>query len=272
MVSSDDTPVPDYPGLLRLDGKRFVVVGAGQGIGRQTAHALASVGAKLICIDNREDLAKEISAEVGGVPCVADATKRDDAQKAVDLCVSEFGGIDGLVDIVGMAKYLDAVETSDDDWAWTFDIVLRHAFVFSQAAAKAMTATAERSGAANGGAMVFVASVSGISSAPRHAAYGAAKAALMSWVRSLAVELGPKSIRVNAVAPGVVWTPRVSQYLGEKGREGQSRNSPLGRVALPQDIASAILFLASDLASYVTGQTLVVDGGVGVKFPYPMNL
>lgn len=263
MTSTDNTPVPDYPGLLRLDGKRFVVVGAGQGIGRQTSHALASVGAKLICVDNREDLAKEIADEVGGVPCVVDATKREDAQRAVDLCVSEFAGIDGLADIVGMAKYLDAVETSDADWEWTFDIVLRHAFVFSQAAAKAMK---------DGGVMVFVASVSGISSAPRHAAYGAAKAGLMSWIRSLAVELGPSGIRVNAVAPGVVWTPRVSQYLGEKGREGQSRNAPLGRVAEPKDIASAMLFLASDLAGYVTGQTLVVDGGVGVKFPYPMNL
>jgi NAD(P)-dependent dehydrogenase (short-subunit alcohol dehydrogenase family) len=263
MVSTDNTPVPDYPGLLRLDGKRFVVVGAGQGIGRQTSHALASVGAKLLCVDNRDDLAKEISEEVGGVPFVADATKREDADAAVAACVSEFGGIDGMVDIVGMARYGDAVDTSDDDWNWTFDMVLRHAYVFSQAAAKAMT---------DGGAMVFVASVSGISSAPRHAAYGAAKAGLMSWVRSLAVELGSKNIRVNAVAPGVVWTPRISQVLGEKGREGQSRNAPLGRVALPQDIASGILFLASDLASYVTGQTLVVDGGVGVKFPYPMNL
>lgn len=263
MVSTDDTPVPDYPSLLRLDGKRFVVVGAGQGIGRQTSHALSSVGAKLICVDNRDDLAREISDEVGGVPFVADATKRNDADAAVAACVSEFGGIDGMVDIVGMARYGDAIETSDEDWEWTFDMVLRHAYVFSQAAAKAMT---------DGGAMVFVASVSGISSAPRHAAYGAAKAGLMSWVRSLAVELGSKAIRVNAVAPGVVWTPRISQVLGEKGREGQSRNAPLGRVALPQDIASGILFMASDLASYVTGQTLVVDGGVGVKFPYPMNL
>src|SRR5688572_11642668 len=98
MVSTDDTPVPDYPGLLRLDGKRFVVVGAGQGIGRQTSHALASVGARLICVDNREDLANEIAEEVGGVPCVAEATKREDADKAVALCVSEFGGIDGLAD------------------------------------------------------------------------------------------------------------------------------------------------------------------------------
>jgi NAD(P)-dependent dehydrogenase (short-subunit alcohol dehydrogenase family) len=124
----------------------------------------------------------------------------------------------------------------------------------------------------DGGSMVFVASVSGIFSAPRHAAYGAAKAGLMSWVRSLAVELGPKGIRVNAVAPGAVWTPRISKLLGDKGREQQSRNAPLGRVAEPKDIASAILFLSSDLAGYVTGQTLVVDGGVGVKFPYPMNL
>jgi NAD(P)-dependent dehydrogenase (short-subunit alcohol dehydrogenase family) len=98
-----------------------------------------------------------------------------------------------------------------------------------------------------------------------------AKAGLMSLVRSAAVELGPSAIRVNAVAPGVVWTPRVSGYLGEKGRETNSANAPLRRVALPADIASAILFLASDLSSYVTGQTLVVDGGVGVKFPYPMD-
>jgi NAD(P)-dependent dehydrogenase (short-subunit alcohol dehydrogenase family) len=263
VTSTDDTPVPDYQGLLRLDGRRFVVIGAGQGIGRQTSHALASAGAKLVCVDNRDDLAKEIADEVGAVPCVADATKRGDADKTIALAVSELGGLDGIVDIVGMARYVDAVETSDEDWEWTFDVVLRHAFVFSQAAAKAMT---------DGGSMTFVASVSGISSAPRHAAYGSAKAALMSWVRSLAVELGPQGVRVNAVAPGVVWTPRISQFLGEKGRELQSRNAPLGRVAEPKDIASAILFLASDLASYVTGQTLVVDGGVGVKFPYPMGV
>jgi NAD(P)-dependent dehydrogenase (short-subunit alcohol dehydrogenase family) len=249
--------------MLRLDGRRFVVVGAGQGIGRQASHALASSGAKLVCVDNRDDLAKEIADEVGGVPRVADATKRDDANETIDFAVSELGGLDGIVDIVGMARYVDAVETSDEDWNWTFDIVLKHAFVFSQAAAKAMK---------DGGSMVFVASVSGISSAPRHAAYGSAKAALMSWVRSLAVELGPQKIRVNAVAPGVVWTPRISQFLGEKGRKLQSDNAPLGRVAEPADIASGILFLSSDLASYVTGQTLVVDGGVGVKFPYPMGV
>src|SRR4029079_11189691 len=135
----------------------------------------------------------------------------------------QLGRIDGLVDIVGMAKYIDAVETTDEDWDWTVGMVLRHAFLFAQAAGKSMANN-------GGGSMVFVASVSGIFSAPRHAAYGAAKAGLMSWVRSLAVELGPSKVRVNAVAPGMVWTPRISQILGDKGREGQSRNAPLGRV------------------------------------------
>jgi NAD(P)-dependent dehydrogenase (short-subunit alcohol dehydrogenase family) len=118
--------------------------------------------------------------------------------------------------------------------------------------------------------MVFVASASGITSAPRHGAYGAAKAGLMSLVRTAAVELGPSGIRVNAVAPGVVWTPRVSALLGDEGRARNRANAPLRRVAQPADIAAAILFLCSDLAGYVTGHTLVVDGGVGAKFPYPM--
>jgi NAD(P)-dependent dehydrogenase (short-subunit alcohol dehydrogenase family) len=124
--------------------------------------------------------------------------------------------------------------------------------------------------ATGGGSMVFVASVSGLQSAPMHSAYGVAKAGLMSLVRSAAVELGPRNIRVNAVAPGVVWTPRVSGYLGEEGRQKNAENAPLRRVALPADIASAILFLTSDLSSYVTGQTLVVDGGVTAKFGWPM--
>jgi NAD(P)-dependent dehydrogenase (short-subunit alcohol dehydrogenase family) len=126
--------------------------------------------------------------------------------------------------------------------------------------------------ASGGGAMVFVASVSGIMSAPRHAAYGAAKAGLMSWVRSLAVELGPSGVRTNAVAPGMVWTPRISNLVPEELKRKNEENTPLKRVAIPADIAAAILFLASDLSSYVNGQTLVVDGGVGVKFPYPMEL
>ena len=265
MTRVDDSEVPDYPSRIRLDGRGVVVVGAGQGIGRQTTHALAQAGARVFCIDNQKELADDIAAEVDGIPWAADARDRDQVDQTVAEARRQLGRIHALVDIVGMARYMDLVDTSDEDWDWTFGMVLRHAFLFAQAAGRVMAED-------GGGAMAFVASVSGISSAPRHAAYGAAKAALMSLVRSMAVEMGPAHVRANCVAPGVVWTPRVSGYLGEKGREGQNANTPLGRVALPADIAAAALFLVSDLADYVTGQTLVVDGGVGVKFPYPMNL
>jgi len=264
LTSSDDSAVPSYTDLLRLDGRGFIVVGAGQGIGRQTSHALAQAGARVFCIDNDAALASEIAAEVGGVAHVADARDRSSVEQAVDAASSALGRVDGLVDIVGMARYVTLLETSDDDFDWTFGMVLRHAFLFSQAAGRAMASS-------GGGSMVFVASVSGITSAPRHAAYGAAKAGLMSWVRTLAVELGPSGVRANAVAPGMVWTPRISKFVGDKGKKLNEENTPLGRVAIPTDIASAILFLCSDLSSYVTGQTLVVDGGVGSKFPYPLG-
>lgn len=265
MTSTDDTPIPGYPDLLRFDGRNLAVVGAGQGIGRQATHALAACGARVFCIDNQEQLAKEVAEEVGGIPHVMDATRRPEVEEGVSRAVDEMGGLDGVIDIIGMARYERFLETSDETWDWTFDIVLRHAFLFGQEAGRVMAGD-------GGGAMVFVASVSGLTSAPVHSPYGAAKAGLMSLVRSMAVELGPSGIRVNAVAPGVVWTPRVSEILGEEGRQRQSGNSPLRRVAEPPDIAAGALFLASDLAGYVSGHTLVVDGGVGAKFPYPMGM
>ncbi len=267
MTRADDTPVPSYGALLRLDGRGVVVVGAGNGIGRQSAHALAQGGARVVCVDNVAELAEDVAAELPdglGIPWTCDARDRAQVEAAVGAATDRLGRIDGLVDIVGMARYSDIFSTSDEDWDWSLDMVLRHAFLFSQVAGRRMAA-------GGGGAMVFVASVSGLTAAPRHAAYGAAKAALISLVRSLAVELGPSGVRANAVAPGVVWTPRVAKLIGERGREVQAGNAPLGKVASTADIASAILFLVSDLSSHVTGQTLVVDGGATVKFPFAMD-
>ena len=264
MTRADDTPVADYPGLLRLDGRRFVVIGAGQGIGRQATHALVSVGARTFCVDVEPDRARDIAGEVGGIAWSGDATRRDDAERLFTEAQRALGAIDGVVDIVGMARYQNILDLDDEEWDWHFAIVLRHAFYAMQLAGRAMADS-------GGGVMVFVASASGLTSAPRHAAYGSAKAGLMALVRSGAVELGPLGVRVNAVAPGVVWTPRVSAYLGDEGRARNEANAPLRRVAQPSDIAAAILFLASDLAGYVNGQTLVVDGGVSAKFPYPMG-
>jgi NAD(P)-dependent dehydrogenase (short-subunit alcohol dehydrogenase family) len=263
LTRTDDSEVPDYPGLLRLDGRGFVVIGAGQGIGRQATHALASAGARTFCVDKDEGRAADVAGAGGGTPWSGDATVRAEAERLFADAAAALGRIDGVVDIVGMARYAGLIDIDDESWDWHFDIVLRHAWLAMQLGGRSMRE-------AGGGTMVFVASVSGLTAAPQHAAYGAAKAGLMALVRSGAVELGPHNIRVNAVAPGVVWTPRVSGYLGEEGRRRNSENAPLRRIALPADIASAILFLASDLSGYVTGQTLVVDGGVGAKFPYPM--
>jgi len=263
MTSALDTsPVPDYTSLLRLDGGPFVLLGAGNGIGRQTAHALSACGARVLCVDVDKARAEAVAAETDGVAYVADVTRRTAMKDLFAHAARELGPVGGVVDIVGMARYaaLDALD--DQAWDWHFDLVLRHAWLAVQYGGAAVAE-------AGGGPLVFVASVSGLTAAPLHAAYGAAKAGLVSLVRSAAVELGPRGVRVNAVAPGAVWTPRVAGLLGEEGRRRNAENAPLGRMAEPSDIASALLFLASPLSSYVTGQTLVVDGGVTVKFPYP---
>ena len=122
-----------------------------------------------------------------------------------------------------------------------------------------------------GGAIVSIASVSGLSSAPLHAAYGAAKAGLIALTRTLAVELASSGIRVNAVAPGAVLTPRVAERQTEERRAESARSIPMARYAEPEEIAKAVVFLASDLASYVTGQTLVVDGGATAQFPLSLR-
>jgi NAD(P)-dependent dehydrogenase (short-subunit alcohol dehydrogenase family) len=282
--AADGEAVPDYPGLLRLDGRRFLVLGAGQGTGRQAAHALASVGARVACVDLEADRAATVAAEVDGLPLVGDMSERADVERVVDETSRTFAGLDGIVDIIGMARYSSLLEMSDEEWDWHFDVVLRHAYLAAQVGGRVLSATSigqrrerrlvgrrpSRPLGAGGGTLVFVASVSGLTSAPRHAAYGAAKAGLMSLTRTAAVELGPAGVRVNAVAPGVVWTPRVSVFLGDEGRARNEANAPLRRIASTSDIAAAILFLCSDLAAFVTGQTLVVDGGVSAKFPYPM--
>jgi NAD(P)-dependent dehydrogenase (short-subunit alcohol dehydrogenase family) len=263
VTRTDNSPVPDFPGRLRLDGKGVVLVGAGAGIGRQTAHALSQCGARVVCVDVEADLAAEIAAEVGGIAWAGDATDRSEVERLVRESQEALGKVDAVVDIVGMSRYGSFIEADDEDWDWHFRIVLRHAQLLMQLFGKLLAES-------GGGAMAFVASVSGLTGAPEHAAYGAAKAGLMSLVRSMAIELGPSGVRTNAIAPGVVWTPRVSAFLGEPGKQRNAENAPLRRVAQTSDIAGPLLFLVSDLSAYVNGQTLTVDGGVGVKFPYPL--
>jgi NAD(P)-dependent dehydrogenase (short-subunit alcohol dehydrogenase family) len=266
MTSLDDSDVPDYAGALRLDGRGMVVIGAGQGIGRQTSHALAAAGAKVFCIDNDEARAEAVAREVGGVAGVGDATRREDMQRLFDEALDALGRIDGLADIIGLPIYGPLLDLDDAAWDRQQDLTLRQAYYAAQIGARAIIKSA-----VGGGSMVFIASLSGLTSAPHHASYGAAKAGLISLVRSAANEFARYKIRVNAVAPGVIWTPRVSAAMDPDNRAQAERGIPLRRLGQPSDIASGVLFFMSGLASYVTGQTLAVDGGASVTYPVAMK-
>jgi NAD(P)-dependent dehydrogenase (short-subunit alcohol dehydrogenase family) len=260
---TDPSTVPDYLSLLRFDGTGVVIFGAGQGIGRQASHAFAQAGARCLCVDLDRDLATAVAAEVDGVPLVGDATTRADAERLFAEAAAQPGGFGAVVDIIGMARFKMLTDMDDADLSWQYDIVLGHAILALQVAGPLLAAR-------GGGAFTFVSSASGgPTGSANHAVYGAMKAGLISLVRSMAVEYGPAGVRVNSVAPGAVRTPRVAGMLGEAGVQRNAEATPLGRMALPSDIAGALLFLTSNLASYVTGQTLLVDGGVGSKFPYP---
>ena len=254
---------------LGLEGKAALVAGAGQGIGRATSLLLASAGASVACMDvdgeRRDAVVEDIRLRGGEAVAVAgDLLERPDVRGAVATTIEAFGGIDVAVDIVGVARWNRALDLTDEDWDASFDLVLRHLFFLAQESGRAMVEN-------GGGSIVSIASVSGLFAAPTHAAYGAAKAGLISLTKTFAVELAPHGVRVNAVAPGAVRTPRVLERLTPEREAESSKSIPLGRMAEPDDIAKAVLFLCSDLASYVTGQTLVVDGGASVKFPLSLG-
>jgi NAD(P)-dependent dehydrogenase (short-subunit alcohol dehydrogenase family) len=260
----DPTDYTDYARLTRLDGRHVIVLGGGLGIGHQTSLAAASVGAKVTVVDTDAERAKRVADEVGGLALVGDATKREDVERLVGESVDRFGPLHGLADIIGISDFATLDATDDAIFDRGVDLNLRHAFLAVQIGARAMTD--------GGGAMVFVGSISGIRSSPKHAVYGAAKAALSNLATSAAVELGPAGIRINVVAPGQTRTPRVElRHPEEDYYERAARPVPLRRVGEPSDIASAMLFFLSPMSAWVTGQTLVVDGGTSKNYPYPMG-
>lgn len=254
---------------LGLEGRAALVAGAGQGIGAATARRLAGAGARVACMDvdeeRRDAVVDELrSSGAEAVPISGDLLDRGQVEAAAESTVDAFGAIDVAVDIVGVARWNEALDLSDDDWDASFDLVLRHVFFLAQAAGRRMVEQGS-------GSIVSIASVSGLFAAPFHAAYGAAKAGLVALTKSLAVEWGRHGVRVNAVAPGAVRTPRVLEQLSPEREAESSKSIPLGRMAEPDEIARVVLFLASDLAAYVTGQTVVADGGASVKFPLSLG-
>jgi NAD(P)-dependent dehydrogenase (short-subunit alcohol dehydrogenase family) len=253
--------------LLGLEGKVAMVVGGGLGMGHSTSLSLAKAGCDVAVIDVDRERAEFVAAEVRetgrrGLAIVADALDPAAAAGAVATVESEFGRVDRLATIVGQAAWTTVLDVTEETWDLDHRRNLRYFFFVAQAAARAMI----RGG--NGGAIAAVASVSGIQSAPNHAPYGAAKAGLINLVRTMGVELAPHGIRVNAIAPGTIKTPRTSQSADHAAFVEKVRNSliPFRRLGETQDIANGLLFMLSDLASFVTGQTLAVDGGFTAQF------
>lgn len=247
---------------FRLTGQHFVVLGSGRGIGRHTAHSLAQLGARVTVVDADRERAHEVASEIGS-PAAAATVDATSDQAMRDL-VGEVGPVDGVVDVIGMARYRPLLELSDSDWSSTHDLVLRHAWLAIRHFGRVL---ADR----GAGSLTFVASVSGLGTAPGHAAYGAYKAGLGSLVRTAALELGPAGVRVNAVAPGFTLTPRMREVLDEAQLANAGAAEPLPRWTTPSDIAAGISFLVSDLAVAVTGQVLVMDGGATITYPYRLQ-
>jgi NAD(P)-dependent dehydrogenase (short-subunit alcohol dehydrogenase family) len=247
------------PDLFKLQGKKALVIGGGMGMGESSVRLLAEVGADVAVADLLLERAERVAGLVRSLgrktaALAADVTDDAQAEALVAKAEQALGGLDVLVTIVGQALFTPLLEMTPDQWDWEQRRNLKHFFVTGKAAAASMVARKV------GGAMVCIASVDGIQGAVHHAAYGAAKAGLMHLVKSMASEWAPYGIRVNAVVPGTISTPRMQQT--EAMKEAVARSLlPTGRSGTTDDIGKAVLFLASDLASYTTGHSLLVDGG-----------
>ncbi|MBF6621068.1 MAG: SDR family oxidoreductase [Patulibacter sp.] len=253
-----------------LTDKVGLVIGTGDGMGQATVAALASAGANVACFDLERDAAAaaaKIAEQAGrnALSLTGDATRREDVAHAVDETRRVLGSIDVVVGVVGdgAKKGARLLDTDDDAWNRIVEICTKPAVYAVQSAVGPMI---EQGG---GGSFVFISSIGGLSGLPGQAPYSAAKAGLMSMVKTLALEYGMEGIRFNAVAPGIIHTPEIDRISTPEHLAVQTKQVPLRRMGRPDDVAKAILFLASDLGGYVTGQTLAVDGGVTGKYQMP---
>lgn len=256
--------------LLSLAGRIVVVSGAGGGgIGTTVTRLAAEAGATVIAVgrsrDNLDTHVGPLTAQGLAVePVVADAATDEGIATVLAAASAAQGTLYGLVNIAGgaaPATWMPATRVSRADWRELFTANLETMFFMSQAVA------AEIRDQGNPGSIVSVSSISGMNTAPYHVAYGTAKAAIVAATRTLAVELAASGIRVNAVAPGVTETAASATYVDEDPERDRTAIA-MGRRGTPTEQAGAILFLLSDLAGYVTGQTLLVDGGLNLKWTH----
>ena len=253
--------------LFGLEGKRILVLGGGLGIGEATTRLLAEVGANVAVADREFDRAERVAADLRGkvqaMPIAVDVL--DDAGLVGSIATVErdFGPLDGMVTVIGMAAWASLLDTDFETWDLDHRRNLRFFFVAAREVARSMIARGSR------GSIACVGSMDGARAAPYHGSYGAAKAGLSNLVKTMSNEWAPYGIRANVVAPGAIVTPRVP-HMGEDEAKYFSA-IPLKRRGTPEDIASALVFLLSDMASYITGETLGVDGGILAAYPFDLG-
>jgi 3-oxoacyl-[acyl-carrier protein] reductase len=242
--------VPDF---CSLEGRTALVTGGSRGIGRAIAAELAKAGATVV-IAYRSG-AEEADAAVGEIGCRAIQADVSDSNEAKRL-VEEAGDVDVLVNNAGITRDGLLVRMSDDDWRTVLDTNLGGTFNTCRAVTRGMMKR-------RSGSIVNVSSIVGVRGNPGQTNYSASKAGIIGFTKALARELGSRGVRANVVAPGYIST-RLTTELPEELQSAMLANTPLGRFGDPEDVAGAVRFLASDAASFVTGEVLLIDGGLGM--------
>lgn len=245
---------------MKLENKVAIVTGSGRGIGRATAIELAKEGAKVVVsdIDLKEcrnvcNEIKKIGSDAIAVRC--DVSQKRDVETMIKKSIQTFQRIDILVNNAGVFLMKPFVQMTEKDWNFVLDINLKGVFLCTNAVVKQMVKQ-------KSGKIISITSIAGKVGFMNTSAYCASKAGIINLTRELAMELSPYNINVNAIAPGVIATKMTEDMLRDKKtKEGLLANTPLGRVGKPKEIGKAVVFLASSDSDFITGHTLVVDGG-----------
>lgn len=249
---------------MRLENKRAIVTGGAGGIGRATSLLLASEGAKVAVVDLQQEAAEAVAKEIrtaGGeaIALTADVSSESDIERVVSAVVDTFGGVDVVFNNAGIIRRTTAVETSVEEWDRVFGVNVRSIFLMCKHIVPIMAAN-------GGGSIINTGSGWGLKGGGKAISYCASKGAVVNMTRALAIDHGPQGIRVNSVNPGDVNTGMLREEARQLGQDSdsflaESADRPLRRMGEPREIAAAVLWLASDESSYVTGSALVVDGG-----------